>query len=160
MSFYGNDGMYLPNYEEMALSYYYRIEENFQDLVLRCKEEILSQFDPEFVQQLKISLKISKSVKDTYWIYTDYILGYEYRILGYIIEDEEMLIADRMIASLKEELIQQVEEITHFLNKTSILKSELYEKQSMMMYHPSRIARLLETGLISFTDQTNTFRDL
>jgi hypothetical protein len=64
-----------------------------------------------------------------------------------------------MIPSLKEKLIKQVEEITQFLSKTRIFKSELYEKQTEMMYHPSRVARLVDTGLLSFTDG-NSFDDL
>ncbi len=150
---------YLPSYEAMALSDYYQIKENYQDLVLMCKKQILSEFDPEFVRELTIALKISKEIKDTYGDYTYYILGYDYRIYGYTIEDEESFIVDRMIPSLKEKLIQQVEEITQFLSKTRIFKSELYEKQTEMMYHPSRVARLVETGLLSFTDG-NSFDDL
>ncbi len=146
-------------YEAMALSDYYQTKENHQALVLMCKKQILSQFDPEFVRELTIALKISEEIKDTYGEYTYYILGYDYRIFGYTIEDEESFIVDRMIPSLKEKLIKQVEEITQFLSKTRIFKSELYEKQTEMMYHPSRVARLLETGLLSFTDG-NSFDDL
>ncbi len=120
--------------------------------VLEYEEEILSQFDPEFLRKLKIALKISKSVLGEYSAYIIYVINYEFG-LGYPDEDIESISAaiDSYIPSLKKTLIWQVETLLASL-KPRIFKDELYEKQTQMMYNPNRIKRLLETGLIDFTD--------
>jgi hypothetical protein len=129
-------------------------EENFEEL-------LLSKLDPKFVNDIKIASKLSNEVKDTFFTYRQYIFEYYYEedYGEYFDQDETSYVIDIYIPSLKKDLARGVAEITRCLTKTRIFKSELYEKQARMMYHPSRVARLLEAGLLSFTDG-NSFDDL
>ena len=48
--------------------------------------------------------------------------------------------------------IKELEMILYVIKRTKEYKEELFEKSINILYHPSRISRLLNNNLISFTD--------
>ena len=48
--------------------------------------------------------------------------------------------------------IKELEMILYVIKRTKEYKIELFEKSINILYHPSRISRLLNNNLISFTD--------
>ncbi len=76
---------------------------------------------------------------------------------GIPISGMEELELDELYLSLEDYRIK-IEKLEHFLltiNNTLKFKKELIDTANMMLYHPSRINRLLDQGLISLEHSFN-----
>ena len=49
-------------------------------------------------------------------------------------------------------IIEEIDRLLIIFNNTQIYKKELIDKGDKMMYHPSRVSKLLDMGLISLND--------
>jgi hypothetical protein len=80
---------------------------------------------------------------------------------GYPINGQEEQVLDELYLELNEyqENIINLKIFLYSIEQTKKYKNELINNCNKMLYHPSRVSRLLEQGLISFIEP-NSFDDL
>jgi hypothetical protein len=109
---------------------------------------------PEFEQEMHEELSYLKEVLEELW-YEEAALNFNYENLSWV----ELERLDEIPNVDGPQLLNQIEEIEHILiniekkKKFEKLKFELEEKSLQMMYHPTRVARLLDDGLVSFEEE-------
>jgi hypothetical protein len=87
-------------------------------------------------------------------------LNDSYRSQFYCQNDRKRLIDNIYFTKVRiNKLVDDIKGACDYAQKMKKMKNEIVEKSLQMMYHPTRVARLLDAGLISF-EEDGSFENL